>query len=367
MSSPFASRKRRRWLVPLILLLIPTAVGVFSLLRTSKLPNSGVEEVIGIAALPPMERAESERIAKEIYNEFLLSSRERPLQVGERMPDVPFRDLENREHSIHGSRTVLFVGRHACTSCEAAIAKLYGKPVRIAEFVTYGELPPNQPQNVLIADFRANSGSSGPGVGRLPAALAAGGVPAVYLLDETGVIQYVRRSSGFEEDTELPAAVERLLGGEKVRAVQVRDLTPNAPLDWSRLGTWANELKPVLGTPGKRSAVIFSNENCLPCSGLFESLKGDLERLQQSGHGIVWVAVGGKPSGTAGLTVIHDPEGALAKEWNVETWPSTFIFEGDKYIGQLNYRDFILKTSSDDREVLYRQPFTMALEMALKQ
>lgn len=368
MRSPFAPHRRRWWLLPLILLLIvPLTVGVFSLLRTSNPSNSGVEEVIGIAALPPVERAESERIAKEIYNEFLLSSRERPLQVGERMPDVPFRDLQNRERSIYGSRTVLFVGRHACTSCEAAIARLYGKPLRIVEFVTYGELPSSQPQNVLIADFRANSGSSGPGVGRLPAALAAGGVPAVYLLDEAGVIQYVRRSSGFEEETELPAAVERLLAGEKVRTVQVRGLTPNARLDWSRLGAWADALKPVLGSTGKRSAVIFSNENCPPCSGLFESLKGDLQRLQQSGYGIVLVAVGEKPSGTPGLTVIHDPQGALAKEWNVEGWPSTFIFEGDRYVGQLGYRDFIIKTSSDDREVLYRQPFAMALEMALKQ
>ncbi|WP_157202601.1 hypothetical protein [Calidithermus chliarophilus] len=367
MSSPFASHKRRRWLVPLILLLILLTVGIFSLLRTSALSNSDIREVIGIAALPPEERAESERIAKEIYNEFLLSSRGRPLQVGERMPDVPFRDLENREHSIHGSRTVLFVGRHGCTSCEAAIAKLYGKPVRIAEFVTYGELPSSQPQNVLIADFRANGDSSGPGVGRLPAALAAGGVPAVYLLDETGVIQYVRRSSGFAEETELPAAVERLLGGEKVRTVQVRGLTPNARLDWSRLGAWVDELKPVLGSTGKRSAVIFSHDNCPPCSELFESLKGDLQRLSQNGHGIVLVAVGGKPSGTLGLTVIHDPKGALAKEWNVESWPSTFIFEGDKYVGRLSYRDYTVKTSSNNREILYRQPFTMALEMALKQ
>lgn len=307
-------------------------------------------------------------ITEALYQDFLYTTQNMPLQVGDTFPKHTFKTPDGENFTITGKRTLLFVGGSICGGCS-----------RITE--NYKQQISKQKINVVYAVVNVDS-SGFPNITYGKTADVTLTVPSIFgvmtsgsiknvlrhpfgigtfLIDEANKVRFLRY--GFEYEFKgLGDAIQSIDKKDRpLKKLSGFEKSLNE-IKWQN-----NQLKAGLlaAKKYKTSLIINSESSCATCDGLLNSLKPFLTGLSKKNYGIFYISNTAMKLKIPGITFINDERKELMQFFNTVFYPSTFILKSDKYFGRIRYFA-IGSDASSLSDKSYRDAVVKALDFAAK-
>jgi peroxiredoxin len=305
-------------------------------------------------------------ITEALYQDFLYTTKNMPLQVGDTFPKHTFKTPDGENFTITGKRTLLFVRGALCGSCDKIFTnyeeELSSLKISVVNAVvsvstsgmpniSYGKISDEIPQT--SSPFGVLTSGNMKEVIRHPFGVGS------FLIDENSKVRYV--SYGFNpKDTNLGVAIKNIKQKSELLQKPI-----NLKISLDKLA-WKNPELKILATSIKNfkaSLVISSIDTCETCDGLSNELKTFFLMLSKKGYGIFYISNNISKVKIPKVLFIHDEKQEWLKVFNTALYPSSFILKKDKYSGQIYY----LKTGFDPNSLSdqsYRNAVLKALEYA---
>lgn len=291
---------------------------------------------------------------KEIYQNFLITTRVPMRQAGEKFPSL--QNLQSKEVFSPNGWSLIVVGGATCKTCDQIqFDENYKKLKFSVHHFSDGKAGQDkQPYTRYITDSLGESYYNTKGVLGIVAA------PGYFIVSPNKSIIFSRYSymGSTTPLEEIKSAISKLANKDQVFSESV--LKPRTPL--ALKPGLKSKLDSLFKSKGTR-ILFFSEEQCDICRSGAATFKSDLEKLRIPGVSIAYVQVGSglqEKVSTKTLTEVLDPQGVTSSLLQVTRWPQAVVLRDGRYMGRVDYAKILI----GDTERGDDTPFFLALKRA---
>lgn len=302
--------------------------------------------------------------AQELFDNFVVSSKQRPPQTGESFPNLQFRTVSGKTLSTRGELQLILIRTGASTSSKTLFEQsgslIKQAKVQVKNFVTTGDLP--QTYMGELVDLRDPSSPHEYSTGVFQKYIGLVQTPGAYLLDKTGKVLAYDTSSRFVES--IPAALKSLIKGQPIRDVNTKMLDPGKPVIYTK--HFPQNLKTqIQALKNKSMAIILSDSSCTSCSNLL-GLSKKYEQIAKK-YPIFLVSDSSSGLKSSAIHFVEDKKKEVIAAWNIgQHIPTAIIVKNGNYMGTVHYSASEYGFPNQ-KTIVTNDQFVMAIEMALEQ
>ncbi len=313
-----------------------------------------------------------EEASQTMFADFLTTKSQRLPRVGDNFPAISLTDLDGKPVTFGTKPVMLVLGKQDSQSInalhDALRARVTAGDLEFVKIVTFGGVSAEPGVRVVDA-MEGNTALYSPG--RMRSVLGLATPPAAFLVGTDKKVWYARPGGGFQDATELPAALTAMQGGTKLVAARVDATRSTSGLIEGLDADVAQALRTTLEHRGI-SLVFLTDTDCTTCQGFETEIKSALERWSKAGYALLNVQSGqGTTANQAGVMPLSvDAKDAVSTAFNVVQKPSVVILRNGVYQGvigysKVNYLDGF-NADGSERMAVHTEPFERAVERAIQ-